>query len=120
MEKGVTMSPPPPPPPPGFIPPPPLSHSVPPPSYEQPQTNPVIIRTLNFGPAQQNIICPTCHTNVFTIIEREANMKTHLFALGLCLLGCWCCVPCPYCMDSCLVTKHYCPSCRTYLGQSDN
>ncbi|EFN65890.1 hypothetical protein EAG_09193 [Camponotus floridanus] len=47
-------------------------------------------------------------------------MKTHLIALLLCALGLWCCVPCPYCMDGCLAKKHYCPSCGTYLGISEN
>lgn len=87
---------------------------------KQPQTSPIVVRNLNFGPEQQHIICPSCHANVLTITEKEANMKTHLFALGLCVIGFWCCVPCPYCMDSCLVTKHYCPNCRSYLGQSNN
>lgn len=111
------------PPPPGFAPPP---TQMPPPPYmdinSPPQVQPsvVVVGTTAFGPESQRLTCPYCHNNITTTVETEANTKTHLFAFLLCIFGLWCCVPCPYCMDSCLVKKHYCPSCQTYLGQSDN
>lgn len=103
-------------PPPGFVPPPPYQPGVPPPGPMQP--NVVVIQS--FGPDTQRMNCPHCGANVSTRVETEANTKTHLFALLLCLIGCWPCVPCPYCMDSCLVKKHFCPSCQSYLGQFEN
>ncbi|KAH0954956.1 hypothetical protein HN011_000545 [Eciton burchellii] len=95
-----------------------------PPSYtstpmQPPQQN-VIISNVAFGNEPQHMTCPHCQANISTRIDTEANTKTHLFALLLCVLGCWCCAPCPYCMDSCMVKKHYCPACNAYLGSSDN
>ncbi|KAK2586575.1 hypothetical protein KPH14_011455 [Odynerus spinipes] len=81
---------------------------------------PNVIVVQSFGPETQRMICPYCSANVSTRVETEANAKTHLFALLLCLIGCWPCAPCPYCVDSCLVKKHYCPSCKSYLGQFEN
>ncbi|XP_012153001.1 lipopolysaccharide-induced tumor necrosis factor-alpha factor homolog [Megachile rotundata] len=109
------------PPPPGFAPSPPPSFSPPPPPppYHPGQPNVVIVGT-QFGPESQRLVCPYCHAQITTSIETEANTKTHLFALLLCVLGLWCCAPCPYCIDSCMVKKHYCPSCKAYLGQSHN
>ncbi|XP_008553918.1 lipopolysaccharide-induced tumor necrosis factor-alpha factor homolog [Microplitis demolitor] len=105
------------PPPPGFAPPPPYSSGPQPP----PQAPGVIfIQQTTFGPDTMRLSCPHCQHDISTRVETEASTKTHLFALLLCLLGCWCCAPCPYCMDSCLVKKHYCPSCKQYLGSYEN
>ncbi|CAL1687499.1 unnamed protein product [Lasius platythorax] len=90
----------------------------PPPPPQQPHT--VIITGAAFGTEPQSMVCPHCRANISTRTETEANTKTHLFALLLCVLGCWCCAPCPYCTDSCMATKHYCPSCGSYLGASEN
>ncbi|GAB1862695.1 LITAF domain-containing protein [Camponotus japonicus] len=110
------------PPPPGFAAPPYTPYpQPPPPSQPQPPPQPsVIITAAAFGPQSQHLTCPHCRANISTRVETEANMKTHLIALLLCALGLWCCVPCPYCMDSCLATKHYCPSCGSYLGIAEN
>ncbi|XP_066595496.1 uncharacterized protein [Prorops nasuta] len=121
------------PPPPGFVPSsghppppgyPPNSGFAPPPPYNDPgvpqQTNVVIIQAPNFGSEPQRLLCPYCRAEISTRVESDCNTKTHLFALGLCLLGFWCCIPCPYCMDTCLVKKHYCPACKEFLGQSEN
>ncbi|XP_020288020.1 cell death-inducing p53-target protein 1-like [Pseudomyrmex gracilis] len=111
-------------PPPGFNPGlPPYPYPQPPPSMPPPSMPPqsvTIISGMAFGKETQNMTCPHCQANITTRVESESNMKTHLIALLLCALGCWCCVPCPYCMDSCLMHKHYCPACGTYLGMSDN
>ncbi|KOC61573.1 Lipopolysaccharide-induced tumor necrosis factor-alpha factor like protein [Habropoda laboriosa] len=107
-------------PPPGFVPPPP-----PPPYFEQPQQQQphiVVVErpVLQFGRVSQRLQCPHCHADISTRVESEANTKTHLIALLLCILGLWCCAPCPYCMDSTLVQRHYCPSCGSFLGEADN
>ncbi|XP_033223208.1 lipopolysaccharide-induced tumor necrosis factor-alpha factor homolog [Belonocnema kinseyi] len=113
------------PPPPGFAPPP-SSGFAPPPSYADAnpplQPNVVIIgtRVNAFGPSSQPMTCPYCHASISTRVESDPSTKTHLFALMLCLIGCWPCAPCPYCMDTCLAQKHFCPSCNAYLGQHEN
>lgn len=117
MSKEIPHPPPPgfaPSPPPGFAPPPP------PPPYNPGPQNVVIVGGPQFGSESQRLVCPYCHANITTSVATEANTKTHLFALILCVLGLWCCAPCPYCVDSCMVKKHYCPSCKAYLGESHN
>ncbi|CAL1687489.1 unnamed protein product [Lasius platythorax] len=102
-----------------FAMPPPYPYpQPPPPPPQQPYT--VIITEAAFGPETQHMVCPHCRVNISTNVETEANIKTHLFALLLCVLGLWCFAPCPYCMDNCMVKKHYCPSCGSYLGTSEN
>ncbi|XP_032665300.1 lipopolysaccharide-induced tumor necrosis factor-alpha factor homolog [Odontomachus brunneus] len=103
------------PPAPGFVPPPPYDAQ----QQQQPVQH-VIVVSGGFGPETQRMTCPQCHANISTRVESEANTKTHLMALLLCIFGLWCCAPCPYCMDTCLVKKHYCPACTAYLGVSDN
>ncbi|KAK0177885.1 hypothetical protein PV328_001889 [Microctonus aethiopoides] len=109
------------PPPPGFAPPPPYTAgpSPPPPGMQQPPAV-VFVQPAVFGPDTQRLSCPSCQASISTRVETEPSSKTHLFALLLCIIGCWPCAPCPYCMDSCLVKKHYCPSCSAYLGQYEN
>ncbi|XP_076171163.1 lipopolysaccharide-induced tumor necrosis factor-alpha factor homolog [Ptiloglossa arizonensis] len=116
MEKNI----PPPPPPVGFVSGPSFIQPPPPPPYNDGQPSVVIVGNTHFGSESQRVRCSSCHADISTSIETEANMKTHMIALLLCVFGFWCCAPCPYCMDSCLVKKHYCPACKAYLGQSDN
>ncbi|CAK9829365.1 Lipopolysaccharide-induced tumor necrosis factor-alpha factor homolog [Anthophora retusa] len=112
MDKGMSY---PPPPPPGFIPPPP------PPPYYEPQPNVVIVeQVIHFDTKPQRMKCPRCQADILTKVESEANSKTHLIALCLCFLGLWCCVPCPYCMESTTVQRHYCPACHSFLGEANN
>lgn len=120
MEKGIPS---PPPPPPGFIPPmppPPYGESFPQPQPQPQQQHVIVIGNTQFGSESQHLTCPYCHALINTRVETESNMKTHLFALLLCAFGFWCCVPCPYCIDSCLSKKHYCPACNAYLGEASN
>ncbi|XP_012279489.1 lipopolysaccharide-induced tumor necrosis factor-alpha factor homolog [Orussus abietinus] len=102
------------PPPPGFMPPPPYTSHVP------PQPGVVIIQTQTFGPDTMPMTCPFCHATISTRVMQESGTKTHMFALILCLIGCWPCAPFPYCIDSCLIKKHYCPACNAFLGQYDS
>lgn len=98
------------PPPPGFMPPPPYSHT-------ESTPNVIIIQNPVFGPDTQSMTCPHCHTNISTRVTQSPSAKTHLFALLFCVIGFWPCAPCPYCIDSCLIKKHYCPACNQYLGE---
>ncbi|XP_024881588.1 lipopolysaccharide-induced tumor necrosis factor-alpha factor homolog [Temnothorax curvispinosus] len=85
-----------------------------------PHTVHTIVTGTAFSNESQHMTCPHCHATISTRVDSEANTKTHLIAVLLCLFGCWCCAPCPYCMDSCLVHKHYCPACDAFLGASEN
>ncbi|XP_026750314.2 lipopolysaccharide-induced tumor necrosis factor-alpha factor homolog [Galleria mellonella] len=68
------------------------------------------------GNKPSRIICRMCNQEMVTRIETNASLKTHLFALLLCGLGCWCCVCIPYFIDSCKKTNHYCTTCGAYIG----
>ncbi|XP_066247642.1 lipopolysaccharide-induced tumor necrosis factor-alpha factor homolog [Euwallacea similis] len=68
------------------------------------------------GPNPMPTVCPFCHSSIVSTVETEANTKTHLFALLLCVFGCWPCCLIPYCMESCQSKKHFCPNCRAFLG----
>ncbi|KAJ8970701.1 hypothetical protein NQ317_000599 [Molorchus minor] len=112
------------PPQPGFYPPgpPPSGPHVPPPAADH-TTHTVIVThaaPLILGPNPSATVCPSCHAQITTTVETEATTKTHLFALLLCLFGCYPCCCIPYCVDSCQSQNHYCPNCRAYLGKYDN
>ncbi|KAJ8956990.1 hypothetical protein NQ318_012155 [Aromia moschata] len=110
------------PPPPGHGYPPPPVHGYPPPP-EQSTTHTVIVThtaPLILGPQPTPVTCPSCHAQIVTEVQTEATTKTHLFALLLCLFGCYPCCCIPYCMDSCQGQNHYCPNCRAYLGKFEN
>ncbi|XP_022233142.1 lipopolysaccharide-induced tumor necrosis factor-alpha factor homolog [Drosophila obscura] len=64
--------------------------------------------------------CPSCGVRRQTALTFEANTKTHLLALGICLLGGICCFCIPYCNKSCQTAKHNCSSCGAYLGSYNN
>ncbi|XP_068628057.1 lipopolysaccharide-induced tumor necrosis factor-alpha factor homolog [Battus philenor] len=64
--------------------------------------------------------CKSCNHRVLTRIERRPSSRTHLFALCLCLIGCWPCACLPYCMDACNNADHYCTNCGTYIGSYIN
>ncbi|XP_071581836.1 lipopolysaccharide-induced tumor necrosis factor-alpha factor homolog [Temnothorax nylanderi] len=107
--------------------PPSYASSLPYPNLQPPPTMPLASHTVHtiitatvFGKENQRMTCPRCNADISTRVESAANMKTHLLALLLCLGGCCCCAPLPYCMDSCLVHKHYCPACSFFLGVSKN
>ncbi|KPJ20402.1 hypothetical protein RR48_06141 [Papilio machaon] len=62
------------------------------------------------GPSPAVYICKSCNNQIMTKVERKPSLRTHLFALLLCVVGCWPCVCVPYCVDSCNNADHYCPS----------
>ncbi|XP_013161771.1 PREDICTED: lipopolysaccharide-induced tumor necrosis factor-alpha factor homolog [Papilio xuthus] len=61
-------------------------------------------------------ICKSCNSQIITRVERKPSLRTHLFALLLCVVGCWPLVCLPYCVDTCNNADHFCPSCNAYLG----
>ncbi|XP_014206785.1 lipopolysaccharide-induced tumor necrosis factor-alpha factor homolog [Copidosoma floridanum] len=60
--------------------------------------------------------CPTCQMSVVTRVKTGATAQTHIIFILCCIFLCWPCAPCVYCCDTCLVKKHYCPRCNTFLG----
>ncbi|XP_055374081.1 lipopolysaccharide-induced tumor necrosis factor-alpha factor homolog [Condylostylus longicornis] len=81
------------------------------------QTTTVIVTSpSNYGPYPQHVICPSCGVRTQTRIVAESNYMTHVFAIALCLMGCFCCSCIPYFVDSCKNKNHYCQQCNTYLG----
>ncbi|XP_013138563.1 PREDICTED: lipopolysaccharide-induced tumor necrosis factor-alpha factor homolog [Papilio polytes] len=68
------------------------------------------------GASPSLYICKSCNNQIITRVERKPSLRTHLFALLLCVVGCWPLVCLPYCVDSCNNADHYCPNCNSYLG----
>ncbi|XP_011505681.1 PREDICTED: uncharacterized protein LOC105368372, partial [Ceratosolen solmsi marchali] len=100
---------------------------TPPPSYAQDQgicvaqsVEHIVSNTgsdrIIWSPRSTTAICPRCATLVITVVEIQQTTTTHIMAVALFLLGCWPCCVLPYCIDSCKISHHYCPFCRTYLG----
>ncbi|XP_065348425.1 lipopolysaccharide-induced tumor necrosis factor-alpha factor homolog [Cloeon dipterum] len=74
---------------------------------------------LPLPPASSRYECPSCKGDIRTRVEYKTGTKTHLIAALLCLFGCWCCVPIPYCCSNdCKDAHHYCPHCDAYIGIS--
>ncbi|XP_069501681.1 lipopolysaccharide-induced tumor necrosis factor-alpha factor homolog isoform X2 [Ambystoma mexicanum] len=57
--------------------------------------------------------CPACQQAIVTSISHTAGAMAWLLCGMLILFGCvfGCCII-PFCVDSCLDVKHYCPSCN--------
>ncbi|XP_035731009.1 cell death-inducing p53-target protein 1-like isoform X2 [Vespa mandarinia] len=99
----------------GYAPPPPPLPPPPPPPLRQ-----NVMIGGGFGSQPRLMICPHCGIRILSEVETETTITTHAIALFLCIIGFWCCAPIPYCMDNCLRMKHYCPLCKSFLGQSNN
>ncbi|XP_047535527.1 lipopolysaccharide-induced tumor necrosis factor-alpha factor homolog [Vanessa atalanta] len=68
------------------------------------------------SPNPSPYVCRSCNQQIITRVERTPSLRTHLFALMLCILGCWPCVCLPYCVDTCNNAEHYCTNCNAYVG----
>ncbi|XP_022116844.2 lipopolysaccharide-induced tumor necrosis factor-alpha factor homolog [Pieris rapae] len=77
---------------------------------------PTIIVTQVMGSEAASMICRSCGVQITTRVERMPSMRTHLFAILLCLVGCWPCSCLPYCVDTCNNADHYCSNCNAYIG----
>ncbi|KAF9809929.1 hypothetical protein SFRURICE_002159 [Spodoptera frugiperda] len=86
---------------------------------QQPTVIPVLVGTRPMGPKPCTLTCPSCNAEITTRVQYMSSTKTHLFALGLCLLF-WPCACLPYCIDSCQNADHYCPNCNAFLGSYSN
>ncbi|EAU75930.1 lipopolysaccharide-induced tumor necrosis factor-alpha factor homolog [Anopheles merus] len=81
-----------------------------------PYVPPTRVVSATTGPEPAQVVCPSCHAEIVTQTEQEANTKTHIYALLLCLALCWPCVCLPYCCTSCRDTVHRCPRCKSFIG----
>lgn len=91
----------------------------PPTGYPQPNVATTFIPVMvpqQMGPNPASVVCQYCNKQMTTRVEMKTATKTHLFALLLCVIGCWPCACIPYCMDSCMNTEHYCSNCNAYIG----
>lgn len=101
-------------------------------------TQTVVLQSVEVGPGPSVMNCPNCLATVRTNVDFEISGRTHLCALGLCLIGfvgnfciAFCCVrfsfhnfrfwPCiliPYfcCGGCCKRTVHTCPNCNHFIG----
>ncbi|KAJ8726877.1 hypothetical protein PYW08_015274 [Mythimna loreyi] len=81
-------------------------------------TAPVLVgRPVGSDPAL--VVCPSCRHQIVTNTLVRPSLKTHLWALGLCLIGFWPCIFIPYCSPACMNVDHYCPNCNAYIGKYD-
>ncbi|XP_059482379.1 lipopolysaccharide-induced tumor necrosis factor-alpha factor homolog [Neocloeon triangulifer] len=87
-------------------------------NMDSPPTAPVVMVISSLPPESSRYVCPSCQANIQTRVEHKSGTMTHIIALLLCLFGCWCCAPIPYCIESCRDAYHYCPACAAYLGTS--
>ncbi|CAH1635086.1 unnamed protein product [Spodoptera littoralis] len=87
--------------------------------HGQPTVIPVLVGTRPMGPKPSSLTCPSCNAEITTRVQYMSSTKTHLFALGLCLLF-WPLVCLPYLLSSCQNADHYCPNCNAYIGSYKN
>lgn len=90
-------------------PPPYSSEPVSPVIIQQPTT--VVMQSIELGPNSFLMTCPQCHNTQATYIDYESNLRTHVTAAVLCLMGFWPCFYIPYCTPHCRDTKHNCSHC---------
>ncbi|PVZ99774.1 hypothetical protein BB558_004189 [Smittium angustum] len=64
-----------------------------------------------------NIICPNCHQNVVTIIQKKNGKKMVLAVVGTAIV-CWPLAWIPLLVKPLKNKKHICPSCNTNLGKA--
>ncbi|KAH8235315.1 hypothetical protein KR038_010378 [Drosophila bunnanda] len=69
------------------------------------------------GSRALEIMCPACGQQGVTSVRRSPHTRTHVSALLLCTFG-WCCCAClwPYLLQGCRITRHYCATCKIFLG----
>ncbi|CAG7719567.1 unnamed protein product [Allacma fusca] len=71
---------------------------------------------MSFQSEPQQLTCPHCQSSITTETKYHDGRMTHIAALVLCLLGCYCCCCIPYCIDTCKDADHECPSCHRHIG----
>jgi len=82
-----------------------------------PQATIVTLNIANsFGAQPARVICPFCGADVITAVRVTPSLTAHLWALGLCVFGCWPCCIVPYFVNDCQSHVHVCPNCNHEIG----
>jgi len=75
-----------------------------------------VVQTVGFGSEPARVICQFCGADVVTAVKVTPSVTSHLWALGLCVFGCWPCCFVPYFVNDCLTHIHICPNCGHEIG----
>jgi lipopolysaccharide-induced tumor necrosis factor-alpha factor len=62
--------------------------------------------------------CAHCHSLIITRIKRSPGLLVWIICFILILFGCWlgCCLI-PFCIHDIQNTQHYCPNCKSFIGE---
>ena len=69
---------------------------------------------LSYHPS--NMTCPFCGKSIQTKTESDDSCMAVFLSASLCILGCWCCVCLPFCLESLQKVEHSCPKCKMVIG----
>ena len=69
---------------------------------------------LSYHPS--NMTCPYCGRSIHTKTVSEDSCMAVCLSATLCILGCWCCVCLPFCLESLQKVEHSCPKCKMLIG----
>ena len=69
---------------------------------------------LSYRPS--NMTCPYCGRSIHTKTVSEDSCMAVFLSASLCILGCWCCVCLPFCLESLQKVEHSCPKCKLVIG----
>ena len=62
------------------------------------------------------LTCPYCYRPVQTKTVSSDSCMAIFLSSTLCILGCWCCVCLPFCLESLQKVEHSCPKCKMVIG----
>ena len=89
----------------------------------QEQATPVTVQAQPFFKPQDplsyhsnTMTCPYCARSIHTKTVSEDSCMAVCLSASLCILGCWCCVCLPFCLESLQKVEHSCPKCKMVIG----
>ena len=77
---------------------------------EVPECQPPVGRT------PTRIVCPYCHTLIWTRVESKPSLWAWIAGIALACVGCVLCSCIPCCLESFQEITHFCPNCHANLG----
>ena len=81
-----------------------------------PQSNIPNSSNANYSTYPIKVNCLFCNTIATTRVENKTGAMAYCCCCALCVLGFWCCAPCPLFMDGCKEHHHSCGNCGRVLG----